>query len=327
MKKESNTLTGAQARSVANSVHPVPYESHWAQVNNIRLNYLDWGGKGPNLVLLHGILDSPHIFEDLAIILKKQYRVVAYARRGHGHSDAPEGPYDLDTLVEDLRQLMDYLDIRKAHLLGWSMGGNEITRFAGLYPDRVEKLIYLESGYDWTDPEFLKGFAKGLQAVIPNSNDLRSIDAYKNWYHNAWHGKENAWTQGLDAYIRDITRIDNRGRVTSVPDEKIFKALFQSLASPPRDYTRVKAPVLALYATRFFPADAGKPEISRQLTDWEKSFMGSFRVASINRLQRELSSEEVHQLNNTTHMSIGVHQPETLATLIRKFLKDPINAP
>lgn len=317
-------MTPRQTNTAVDSVHPRSYESKWATVNDIRLNYLDWGGKGPNLVLIHGILDSPHIFEDLAPLLKKQFRVLAYARRGHGHSDAPAGHYDLETLVEDLRQLLDELDIQKTHLLGWSMGGNEITRFAGLYPERVDKLTYLESGYDWSDAEFLKGFGKALQAITPNTTDLQSLDAYKNWYHSSWHGKENAWTSGLDAYIRDITRIDDHGRVTSVPNEKIFRALFKSLAKPARDYSRVKAPALALYATRFFPSDVGKPATTLQLKAWEKEFMMNFRVASINRVQRELPNVEVHQINNTTHMSIGIHEPNALAAIIRKFLKEPI---
>lgn len=325
MKKDANRTNTEQNNTVGASGHVNSYESKWTTVNGIRLNYLDWGGKGPDLVLIHGILDSPHIFEDLVAQMKKQFRIVAYARRGHGHSDAPEGPYDLDTLVEDLRQLLDYLDIRKAHLLGWSMGGNEITRFAGHYPERVEKLIYLESGYDWSEPEFLKGFGKALQAVTPGTSDLKSLDTCKHWYHTAWHGKENEWTPGLDAYIQDITRVDDHGRITFVPNEKIFKALFKSLEKPPREYTKVKAPALALYATRFFPSDVGKPAVTRQLKDWEHEFMINFRIDSINRLQHELQHVEIHQINNTTHMSIGVHQPEALANIIRKFLKEPIN--
>ena len=111
--------------------------------------------------MIHGLGDDPHVFDDLAARLRDKFHVVAYARRGHGRSSAPpEGPYDLDTLVEDLRQFMDRRGIARASLLGWSMGGNEITAFAGRYPARVDKLVYLESAYDWSDPTFLAAFGQ-----------------------------------------------------------------------------------------------------------------------------------------------------------------------
>ena len=71
-------------------------------VNGVRLHYLDWGGAGPPLILIPGFGDTPHCFDDLAPALSDRYRVVAYARRGHGRSEA-KSPYDTDTLVEDLR--------------------------------------------------------------------------------------------------------------------------------------------------------------------------------------------------------------------------------
>jgi pimeloyl-ACP methyl ester carboxylesterase len=67
--------------------------------------------------------------------------VYAYALRGHAHSDAPEGAYDQATLVEDLKQLLDALKVKRTSLLEWSMGDVEMTHFARLYPARVEKLV------------------------------------------------------------------------------------------------------------------------------------------------------------------------------------------
>src|SRR5262245_52915683 len=113
---------------------PSPHRSEYVTVNGVRLNYLDWGGTGPVLVLIHGLTDSPHVFDDLATGIRDRFHIIAYARRGHGSSGAPTGPYDSATLVEDLHQLLDQMRIPRASLLGWSMGGNEITEFAGQYP-------------------------------------------------------------------------------------------------------------------------------------------------------------------------------------------------
>ena len=122
---------------------PSPHQSRFVQVNGVSLNVLDWGGTGDGLVLIHGMSDSPHSFDDVAPALTDGHHVIAYARRGHGQSDHPAaGPYDNETLVEDLRQLLDSLGIKRAVLGGWSMGGNEITRFAERYPERAAGIIY-----------------------------------------------------------------------------------------------------------------------------------------------------------------------------------------
>ncbi len=100
------------------------HKSGFVTANGIRLHYLDWGGLGPVLILIHGGLDNAHIFDDLAPAFSDHFRVIAYDLRGHGHSDA-KGPFDTTTRTEDLRGLMDSLGIAKAHLAGWSLGGND----------------------------------------------------------------------------------------------------------------------------------------------------------------------------------------------------------
>ena len=142
---------------------PAPHKSNFVISNGVRLHYLDWGGSGPPLILIHGYGDNPHAFDDLAPAFTDRFRVVAYARRGHGQSDA-KGPFDTATLTEDLRGLMDGLGIAKAHLAGWSMGGNEITAMAGTYPKRVGRIVYLEAAYDWGDP----AFAAAFKAIPPS---------------------------------------------------------------------------------------------------------------------------------------------------------------
>ncbi len=97
------------------------------------------------------------MFDDLAPAFTDRFHVIAYARRGHGRSEA-KPPYDTATLTEDLRGLMDALGISKASLVGWSLGGNEITAMAALHPDRVAGLVYLDAAYDWADPDYKAAF-------------------------------------------------------------------------------------------------------------------------------------------------------------------------
>lgn len=114
-------------------------------MNGIRLHYLDWGGSGPTLIFLTGMGSSAYIYGKFAPRFADKFRVLALTRRGHGDSDYPEAGYDPDTLVEDIRQFMDALNVDKAILAGHSLAGVELTHFAATYPERVEKLVYLEA--------------------------------------------------------------------------------------------------------------------------------------------------------------------------------------
>src|SRR5215470_14113293 len=132
----------------ARAAEPEPVSGFMTSADGTHINYLDWGGQRPAIVMIHGLGDDPHVFDCIARDLHNRFHVVAYARRGHGKSDAPlDRSYDLPTYVADMLSVFDGLHIEHASLIGWSMGGNEITAFAGAYPSRVDKLIYLEAGY------------------------------------------------------------------------------------------------------------------------------------------------------------------------------------
>src|SRR5215469_15554076 len=158
-----------------------PHKSRFVTANGIRINYLDWGGSGPVLILIHGLGDNPHIFDDLAPAFTDRFHVVAYARRGHGLSE-DKGPYDAATLSEDLRGLMDTLKISKAHLAGWSMGGDEISALADKHPERVDRLVYLDGAYDWADPAFVTAF-QALPPIFlnPPASAMTSLDEFRKY--------------------------------------------------------------------------------------------------------------------------------------------------
>ena len=143
-------------------------KSGFVRVNGIRLHYLDWGGHGPTLLFLTGMGSSAYIYAGFAPLFTDRFRVLALTRRGHGDSDYPATGYDADTLVEDIRQFMDALHIEKAILAGHSIAGVELTHFAGTYPERVEKLVYLDALDD-----------RRRERTIMEQNPLRSVQTPK----------------------------------------------------------------------------------------------------------------------------------------------------
>ena len=98
-------------------------------------------GKGEPVVLIHGLLSSGWINWDLpgiSALLAKDRQVITMDVRGHGLSNKPtkEDDYGLE-LVEDVARLLDHLKIKKAHVVGYSMGGIITAKFIARYPDRV----------------------------------------------------------------------------------------------------------------------------------------------------------------------------------------------
>lgn len=143
-------------------------KSDFVHINGIRLHYLDWGERGPALIFLTGMGSSAYIFNKFAPRFTDAFHVLALTRRGQGDSDYPEAGYDADTLIEDICQFMDQLGIERAILAGHSLAGVELTHFAATFPDRVEKLVYLDALDD----------RRGFQA-IRQQNPLRSIEIKK----------------------------------------------------------------------------------------------------------------------------------------------------
>src|SRR5208282_2226163 len=107
-----------------------PHKVGFITVNGVRLHYLDWGGSGDTLLLLTGMGNSAHIYDDLAPKFTDSFHVLGLTRRGHGQSEKPETGYDTATLVEDIRQFLDAMKIQRVVLVGHSLAGGELTMFA-----------------------------------------------------------------------------------------------------------------------------------------------------------------------------------------------------
>ena len=131
------------------------------EVDDITLHYHD-GGSGQALVLLHGLGSSGLDWEYQYPEFETNYRVIAPDLRGFGRSDKPEGPYLVARHAEDLCALLDHLGIDRIQLLGFSMGGAVAFQFAASYPQRVERLIIVNSS-----PSFVPDhWRKSLEVIV-----------------------------------------------------------------------------------------------------------------------------------------------------------------
>lgn len=108
--------------------------------NGIQL-YYEITGKGPFLILIEGLGAATYLWDNQAPEFSKYFTTVVFDNRGVGKSDKPAGPYTISMMSDDLAGLMEALEIRKAHILGVSMGGFIAQDFAIRYPEKVNKLI------------------------------------------------------------------------------------------------------------------------------------------------------------------------------------------
>lgn len=113
--------------------------------NGVRIRYIE-AGRGDAVVLIHGFsssLDGNWRQNGVFDALAREFHVVALDCRGHGKSDKPHdaASYGIE-MVEDVARLLDHLGIRKAHIVGYSMGGAITGKFIATHPDRVLTAVF-----------------------------------------------------------------------------------------------------------------------------------------------------------------------------------------
>ena len=111
----------------------------------VQLEVLDFGGSGDAMVLLTGIGDNAHVWDDFAYQFIDFFRVIGITRRGFGASDKPPGGYDVRTRARDDIAVLDRFGIDKAVFVGHSIAGSELSQLGLAHPRRVDKLVYLDA--------------------------------------------------------------------------------------------------------------------------------------------------------------------------------------
>jgi pimeloyl-ACP methyl ester carboxylesterase len=113
------------------------------QVNGNTIFYVVKGAGAP-LILIHGYGAAIWLWEKQIDLLSRRYRVYALDLLGHGFSDRPRIAYTPETYIHFFQNFMDAIRVEKATLIGNSMGGGLAWSVAGLFPERVDKLILID---------------------------------------------------------------------------------------------------------------------------------------------------------------------------------------
>lgn len=117
--------------------------------------YHESHGEGPAIVFAHGVAGNHASWFQQVPVFSRSYRVVTFDHRGFGCSEDAEG-LGRSGFVDDLKVLLDELEIDKACLVGQSMGGGTVVGFAGRYPERVSALVVSDSLFGIELPESIR---------------------------------------------------------------------------------------------------------------------------------------------------------------------------
>ena len=140
---------------------------------DVKLEVLDWGGTGRNLVLLAGLGNTAHVYDSLGPKLAAHYHVIGITRRGFGQSSAPHMGYDPRRLGDDIVAVLDALHIADPALVGHSIAGEELSAISTYHPGRAAALVYLDAAgpFAFYNPKH----GDYIPALVQLRNDLSAL--------------------------------------------------------------------------------------------------------------------------------------------------------
>jgi thimet oligopeptidase len=284
----------------------------------VKLEVLDWGGSGPPVVLLAGLGNTAHSFDEFAPELTNAFHVYGVTRRGFGGSSHPGTGYDVPTLTADLATVLDSLRLTNVALIGHSIAGDEMTRLAATHPERLSRLVYLDAAHDRTTG--MSELRAARLAPPPPPPPMTAADSASPASVRAYYSRMGTPLPESEIRATQLFGTDGRVQRFLTPDS-VTGAIARSVEPPA--HAKIKAPALAIYPVH--DSAAQLPWYS-QLDSAGK--VARQRILEFNRArvarQRDLFEREVTQgrtevIHGAGHYAHLTHQREVIA-LMRGFL-------
>jgi non-heme chloroperoxidase len=312
------TSAGAPAEGVGQVPVQNPPLSGFVDAEGARIHFLDHGGTGPPLVFLPGLGHNAHLFDDFAPRFTDAHRVVAITRRGHAPSTGSDADFDLDTLIRDILTVLDTLGIERAAFVGHSYGGFEMTRLAGDFPERVDRLIYLDAAHDYV------AFLHTVFDRCPPPPPMTATDSASWKTVAAFQSRQTrfAWSESV---VRSYHTFGADGRLRSGVVDPAFAERLIAVEESPR-YDRLEAPALAIYHVPAVPWS--EPSAlhwyhalgdDQQVTGECLAALQDFVEGSVHQFSNQTGQGQVIRLPDGTHYPF-LARPTEVERAMRAFL-------
>lgn len=249
----SATIASLAEHSLVTWSDSSPHQEGTVLRSGVAIHYLDWGGQGEPIILLPGLGSTAHAFDEFAPLLSERNRIIGVTRRGFGQSGRPSEGYETPSLSADVLAVLNHLGLRRVTLVGHSMGGAEAVWLAVHHPDRVARVILLESycyGCPQTPPPLAEkpaGRAPGRPS--PTASDLSSASALRTF---------NARLSGATAPEAEVAathRVLPNGGIAGRNEAAMAAAGVRS-GLVKSEIDRVRQPTLLVLAVERGPEDA-----------------------------------------------------------------------
>jgi non-heme chloroperoxidase len=233
----------------------------------VKLEVLDWGGSGRPLILLAGLGNTAHVFDEFAPKLVANYHVYGITRRGFGVSSSPtpaNGNYSADRLGDDVLTVSDALKLNRPVLAGHSIAGEELSSIGTRHPEKIAGLIYIEAGYPYAYYDASLGdivldtldLEKKLQLLIPDASSPQHLE---EWIKELLQTSLPRFEKDLQNEQRNIDPRpdkppDKRSGVPASPEPPPKPNPHDAILESEEEYTQIKCPALAIFAV---PHDIG----------------------------------------------------------------------
>jgi len=182
-------------------------ESYFVAGDGCRIFYrFDGSHEKPVLVLSNSIATTLQMWDGQVEELSKYFRILRYDLRGHGGTSVPVGSYSIDRLGRDVLELLDALDIKRAHFCGLSLGGM-IGQWLGVHvPERIDRLILCNTSAYLSPASY---FDANIASVLAASDMSQTTEMFlHNWFPAEWLDRENP---SIRPFRAALLALDPRG--------------------------------------------------------------------------------------------------------------------
>ena len=273
-------------------------------VDGVRLQTLDWGGDGPALVFLAGYANTPHFFSSMAGAFTDRFRVLGLTRRAHGASDQPDSGYDIATLARDIVAFLDSRRIGKASFAGHSFAGHEMCQLAEAHPDRIEKLVFLDALYRYTEEDGALFAESPLPPSDPPPETFESVAAFCEDFVTRYATyrplRSPRWDELWGLSLEEASDGRFRDRIRPGTAQKLYEG--QMVFAP--DYTAIRCPVLAFFAFQdesWSLSDDADDELRRAMKEHIERVNSRFKRRCVDEARAEIADIEIVEFEDTSH--------------------------
>jgi 2-hydroxy-6-oxonona-2,4-dienedioate hydrolase len=231
-------------KSVWTELLDTPFRQAWVDAGGLKTRFVQAGDPAnPPLLLLHGTAGSLENFAANIAAHARHFNCIAFDMIGSGMTDKPDFDYETDHYVKHAVDFFNAMGIKKASVIGLSLGARVASRLAIDYPDKVEKLILLSATAYFPAKPIQDDIKRSRSAAAANPSWDNIVEIFKGLFHEP--GK--VWDDLIATRLSIYRRADMKAAMSHIL-ALLEPAVYNRNRIPDEDWKRLRAPTLIIAA-------------------------------------------------------------------------------